>query len=363
MIHYTQGNLLDADAEAIVNTVNTVGVMGKGIALMFKERFPKNMLEYAKACKAKQVQTGKMFVTATGELMGPKWIVNFPTKQHWRANSKMEWITSGLEDLRRFIVENDVKSIALPPLGAGNGKLEWADVKPKIEAALGDLTDVEILIFEPTKQYQHVTRRTGQKKLTPARAMISELIRKYWVMGMECSLLEVQKLAWFLERSIEKRMGSTEGLSNPLDLRFEANIYGPYADRLRHLLSGLDGSYLSSDKAINDSEPLDVVWFNDAKKDVLLTYLNSQEASPYLPSLVETIELIDGFETPFGLELLSTVDWLISKQGVAPELNAIKEGLKNWPASEGSAKRKAQLFDDRAISIALDRLTMKSWAA
>ena len=275
----------------------------------------------------------------------------------------MEWITSSLEDLKRFIIENDVKSIALPPLGAGNGKLEWADVKPKIEATLGDLTDVEILIFEPTKQYQNVTKRTGQKKLTPPRAMISELIRKYWVMGMECSLLEVQKLAWFLERSIEKRMGSTEGLSNPLDLRFEANIYGPYADRLRHLLSGLDGSYLSSDKAINDSEPLDVVWFNDAKKDALHVYLNSQAFAPYIPSLKETESLIDGFESPFGLELLSTVDWLMVKQGVEPNVEAIKEAIMQWPAGINSAKRKAKLFDDRSISIALERLTSSAWAA
>lgn len=363
MIHYTQGNLLDADVEAIVNTVNTVGVMGKGIALMFKERFPKNMLEYSKACKAKEVQTGKMFVTETGELMGAKWIVNFPTKKHWRANSKMEWVTSGLEDLKRFIIENDVKSIALPPLGAGNGKLEWQDVKPKIESALSDLSDVEILIYEPTQQYQNVTKRTGQQTLTPARAMISELIRKYWVMGMECSLLEVQKLAWFLERSIEKRMAVSERLSNPLDLRFEANIYGPYADQLRHLLSGLDGSYLSSDKAINDSEPLDVVWFNDAKNGLLQAYLNSQEASPYLPSLLETVELIDGFESPFGLELLSTVDWLMAKQGVEPNVEAIKEAIMQWPAGINSAKRKATLFDDRSISIALERLTSSAWAA
>ena len=129
MIKYTQGNLLEANAEALVNTVNTVGVMGKGIALMFKERFVKNMNEYAKACKAKQLQTGKMFITETGELMGPKWIINFPTKQHWRSPSKLEWIMAGLNDLKTFIINNNVKSIAIPPLGAGNGGLDWLIVR------------------------------------------------------------------------------------------------------------------------------------------------------------------------------------------------------------------------------------------
>lgn len=114
MIHYTQGNLLEANVDALVNTVNTVGVMGKGIALMFKERFPQNMQAYAKACKAGEVVTGRMFVTQTGELMGPRWIVNFPTKQHWRAKSQMEWVEDGLLDLRRFIVEHQVRSIAIP---------------------------------------------------------------------------------------------------------------------------------------------------------------------------------------------------------------------------------------------------------
>lgn len=363
MIHYTQGNLLVADAEAIVNTVNTVGVMGKGIALMFKERFPKNMQEYTKACKAKQVQTGKMFVTETGELMGPKWIINFPTKQHWRANSKMEWITSGLEDLKHFIIEHNVKSIALPPLGAGNGKLDWLDVKPKIEQALSDLEGVDIFIYEPTQKYQNVSKRQGQTKLTPARAMIAELIRQYGVMGMECSLLEIQKLAWFLERSIEKRASTNSEFKNPLDLRFEAHLYGPYADRLRHLLDNLDGSYLSSDKSINDSDPLDVVWFNDAKKELLQTYLKSSELSPYVKPLQQTTALIDGFESPFGLELLSTVDWLIVKQGVEPTVDAIKQGIQEWPAGHKSAQRKANLFDDRSISIALERLTSPAWAA
>lgn len=161
MISYVQGNLLEAETEALVNTVNTVGVMGKGLALMFKQRFPKNMAEYASACKAKEVVTGKVFVTETGELMGPRWIVNFPTKQHWRGKSQMAWIQEGLQDLRRFITDNKVSSIAIPPLGAGLGGLAWSEVKTEIEQALADLTDVDILIYPPSEKYQNVAKTIG----------------------------------------------------------------------------------------------------------------------------------------------------------------------------------------------------------
>lgn len=149
MLYYVKGNLLESDAEALVNAVNTVGVMGKGIALMFKRRFPLNMELYAKACREKKVVTGKMFVTETGELTGPKWIVNFPTKRHWRNPSRMEWIEDGLKDLRRFIEENRVRSIAIPALGAGNGGLEWSAVKSRIVKHLSDLEGVEVFVYEP----------------------------------------------------------------------------------------------------------------------------------------------------------------------------------------------------------------------
>jgi O-acetyl-ADP-ribose deacetylase (regulator of RNase III) len=153
MISYRQGNLLESHARALVNAVNTVGVMGKGIALMFKKRFRENFEQYAVACKNQQVRIGKMFITMTGEPDGPKWIVNFPTKQNWRAPSKLEWIEEGLKDLRRFIMEERVVSIAIPALGAGNGGLNWSDVKAEIEKALGDLTDVDVVVFEPTEQH------------------------------------------------------------------------------------------------------------------------------------------------------------------------------------------------------------------
>ncbi len=351
MITFTQGNLLESRAEALVNTVNTVGVMGKGIALMFKERFDENFRRYAAACKAEEVQTGKMFVTPVHELDGPRWIVNFPTKQHWRAPSRMEWVVDGLQDLRRFLIKQQVKSIAIPPLGAGNGGLEWAEVREQIERALGDL-DIDILVFEPTKQYQNVAKRAGVEKLTPARALIAELVRRYWVLGMECSLLEIQKLAWFLERAIECYNPD----DNPLNLQFTPHKYGPYANRLDHLLNNLDGSYLHSEKRISDADPLDVIWFDDERKAVVQTYLKS-EAKAYTQALESTAALIDGFESPFGMELLATVDWLLAREGVAPTVPALREGLRHWGGGPDAAARKDRLFDDRALGIALERLT------
>src|ERR1019366_5271691 len=152
MIELTTGNLLDADVEALVNTVNTVGVMGKGVALMFKEAFPENFKAYEAACKRKELRVGRMFVTERHQFIGPKFIINFPTKQHWRNPAKIEWVEAGLEDLERVIVENGIRSIAIPPLGSGNGGLNWSDVRKKIEAALAALP-IRVVVYEPTSKY------------------------------------------------------------------------------------------------------------------------------------------------------------------------------------------------------------------
>lgn len=352
MIRYTQGNLLDAEVEAMVNTVNTVGVMGKGIALMFKEAFPDNFKRYEIACKAQEIQVGHVFATERHALMGPKWIVNFPTKQHWRQPTQLAWVIDGLKDLRAFIQDKGIRSIAIPPLGCGNGGLGWSLVRPEIEAALGELVGVDIVVFEPTSKYQNVVKRAGVQMLTPARALIAELVRRYWVLGIECSLLEIQKLAWFLERNIERLSPD-----NPLDLRFEANKYGPYANRLDHLLNALDGSYLHCEKRLADAGPLDIVWFDEERKDYVQTYLKGQEAKPYMEALTATSDLIDGFESPLGMELLATVDWLLNREGCLATLEGIKDGLHRWPAGKQAAMRKVKLFDERLIGLALERLT------
>jgi len=351
MIRFTKGNLLESGTDAVVNTVNTVGIMGKGIALMFKEAFPANFREYEAACKRGAVRTGDMFVTERPSMLGaPRWIINFPTKQHWRGEARLEWIQAGLEDLRRVIRDKNIRSIALPPLGCGNGGLDWRVVRPLIETALRDLRDVDIVVYEPTPEYQNIAKPAGVEKLTPARALIAELVRRYWILGIECSLLEIQKLAWFLEREIV-----ASGLPNDLDLQFVAHRYGPYAERLKHLLDYLDGSYLRSDVRIPDAKPADVITFNDSKKEIVAAYLKS-EASQYLPALERISSRIEGFESPLGMELLATVDWLIVREHRRPELSDIKAGLRGWPGGADAGERKLRLFDDRMLQLAIDRL-------
>lgn len=357
MIRFVKGNLLEAKVEALVNTVNTVGVMGKGIALMFKEAFPENFARYEAACKAEEVKVGHMFVVERNELFGPKWIINFPTKKHWRHPTKLEWVTDGLRELRAFIVEKGITSIAIPPLGCGNGGLNWPIVKKEIESALADLEDVEVLVYAPTETYQNVAKKEGVEKLTPARALIAEIIRQYWVLGIECTLLEVQKLAWFLERGIEKCAPD-----NPLKLHFEANKFGPFASRLNHLLNSLDGSYLHCEKRIADACPLDTIWFDYNKQDYLQTYLKSGEVKPYVKALEHTSRVIDGFESPLGMELLATVDWLLIKESCAPTVDDIKDALKSWPGGPDAGQRKLKIFNDRLIALALNRLSSQQAA-
>ncbi len=352
MMQFTKGNVLDADVEALVNTVNTVGVMGKGIALMFKEAFPENFEEYRAACDRGEVVVGSIFTYELPAKLtgGPRWILNFPTKKHWRHKSKIEWIEDGLRDLRRIIQEKNIRKVAIPPLGCGHGGLSWNVVKRLIHETLGDLEGVEFHVYQPTSTYQNVAKRKGVEKLTPARALIAELVRRYLLLGIECSLLEIQKLAFFLDREIRRA-----ALGDPLKLAFAARRYGPYADRLRHLLDSLDGSYLHSDKRISDARHTDSIWFDESKTDRVAAFLGS-EAKVFEPVLERTFEFIDGFESPHGMELLSTVAWLLEERGCDPTAESARRGLDDWPDNAG--KRKQRLFDNRMLGLALDRLTV-----
>ncbi len=351
MIRYTQGNLLEAQADAVVNTVNEVGVMGKGIALMIREAFPASANAYMAASKRGEVRVGRMFVTPAEDLHGPRWIVHFPTKKHWRNPSRMEWIRDGLRDLVRVVAEKNIRSIALPPLGCGAGGLEWTQVRREIEMAMSDLSGVDVIVYEPTSKYQNAPKREGVEELTPARALIAELVRRYGELGLECSNLEVQKLAWFLQRAAKRLQ-----LDDPLGLHFAANKYGPYSDQLRHLLNGLDGSYLHCEKRLADAGPLEPIWFERNRRQQVGQYLESEAARRFLPALEAATELIDGFQSPLGMELLATVDWLLHVERCEPSVEAIKQRLGNWPGGAAAARRKLEIFDDRLLGLALQRL-------
>ena len=151
MIEFTTGDIHEADTECLVNTVNCVGIMGLGIALEFKKRYPDNFKFYAEACKREEVQPGQMFVydAEPPPLFGPRYIINFPTKRHWRSEARMEYIESGLVSLVEVIKAKNIRSIAIPSLGCGLGGLDWEEVKPRIESALDVLEDVQVFVYEP----------------------------------------------------------------------------------------------------------------------------------------------------------------------------------------------------------------------
>jgi len=202
-MRYVKGNLLEAKTEALVNTVNTVGVMGKGIALQFKETFPVNFKVYSAACKNGELRPGKLLAVKDHTLEGEKLIINFPTKTEWFKKSQYDYIESGLQELARLIVAREIKSIAIPPLGCGNGGLKWEKVKPMMEKYLGGLQDTDIIVYEPNELVKQLLKNHDQKKdvkLTPAKALLLYIMFYYDSLGEDTSLFVANKLAYFLQR-------------------------------------------------------------------------------------------------------------------------------------------------------------------
>lgn len=338
-IKFIKGNLLEADVEALVNTVNCVGIMGKGIALQFKQTFPENFIEYSKACRSNQVQLGRMFTVLLNSFINPKYIINFPTKQHWKERSRLNNIRTGLESLVAEVENLNIKSIAIPPLGCGNGGLRWDEVRPIIESAFKGLDGIEVYVYEPSGNPDLNTLRVGTKQplLTRARALLLALMAQYSVPGYDTTMLEVQKLAYFLQEAGE-----------PLRLDFTKAKYGPYADNLYHVLQKLEGHYLvgagDGSRAVNIRLSLKP-GINDEVED----FLASEEGA--MQRLDRVANLITGFETPYGMELLSTVHWVVKENPkIANEGEEVIKAVCNW------SERKAKLFKDKHIKTALKQL-------
>ncbi|BCG58085.1 type II toxin-antitoxin system antitoxin DNA ADP-ribosyl glycohydrolase DarG [Paenibacillus sp. URB8-2] len=343
MIEYKKGNLLEAEAEALINTVNCVGVMGKGIALQFKQAFPGNFKEYAKACKNNLVMPGKMFVVPTGYMLNPKYIINFPTKRHWKEKSKIEDIKSGLIDFIDTIKENGIKSVAVPPLGCGNGGLDWNQVKPLIEASAQEVPDVLFMVYPPEGSPEPDKMRVGTEKpkLTRARALLIMLMNLYAAPGYKLSMLEIQKLAYFLQESGED-----------LKLRFVSAQYGPYADNLNHVLQRLEGHFI---RGYGDRNRDAQIYLLPEVVKEAEAFLNSIEDATSEQRLENTKRIIEGYETPYGLELLATTDWIIKHYPDArTDVSRAIDHFKAWN------DRKKKVFKDSHIEMAWKHLTTAS---
>ena len=345
MIEFRSGDILKDDAEALVNTVNCVGVMGRGIALQFKAAFPENFKIYAEACQRGAVQPGRMFVFETGQLTPPRYIINFPTKRHWRGNSRMVDIDAGLAALVEVIREKCIRSVAIPPLGSGLGGLDWLDVKPRIEAALRPLTDVRVIVYEPAGAPASDTMTHSRKapSMTAGRAALVELTHRYLggLLDPFVTLLEVHKLMYFMQEAGE-----------PLRLKFTQAPYGPYAENLRHVLHAIEGHLVSgyADGGDAPDKQLKLVPGAVAEATAFLDQHSATRAR-----FDKVAELVEGFESPFGLELLSTVHWVVKHEPVST-LDDVVECTYAWNP------RKRQ-FTLRQIGIAVNLLSQKGWTA
>jgi len=342
MLEFKEGNLLEEQAEALVNTVNCVGVMGKGIALQFKQAYPENFRQYAKACRAGEVQPGRMFTVPTGKLFNPRYIINFPTKSHWKNKSKIEDIKSGLVALVAEVQRLGLTSIAVPPLGCGNGGLNWVEVKPLIASAFAQLSNVQVIIFEPSGVPAAEKMQVATKKpnMTRGRALIIRLLEVYGLPGYELTKLEIQKLAYFLQEAGEM-----------LKLSYHQHLYGPYADNLNHVLKHIEGHYICGYG--DGTGRAGIYVLPEGKKEAEAFVATEPESQGRLERVSQ---LIYGFETPYGMELLATVHWVATKTA-----NPAKNSEEAIALVHEWSDRKRQLFKPEHIRKAWQRLDEQNW--
>lgn len=339
-MRFLKGNLLAAPVQALVNTVNTYGVMGKGIALQFRERFPQNYLAYKKACEMEQVQTGKMFVFKEQTMQGEKVIINFPTKKHWRHKSQYSYIEAGLQDLVKVLLQEQIVSVALPPLGCGNGGLEWPKVKQMIEKHLSPLKQVEILVYEPNDQVKALLQKeqsAKQARLTDARAMLLYSLFWYEQYGEYASVFAANKIAYLLQESGED-----------LKLKFVKHIYGPYAQAVEKVLYALNGAYLSGLEQMT-ANPFEPLHLNYSRKPEIEHYIKTQLSEIQKLRLQKVFKLLSGFESTLSLELLTSVYYLMAQKNITKPTK-LSQAIKDWNP------QKADRLTDEYIHIAFEHI-------
>jgi O-acetyl-ADP-ribose deacetylase (regulator of RNase III) len=340
MIRYQTGDILKSDAEALVNTVNTMGVMGKGIALQMKEAFPANFKEYQTICKSGQLQPGTLLcVWDTNLIYGRKLVINFPTKTNWRLPSQLIYVEKGLIALRAILLERQVSSVALPPLGCGNGGLDWSIVKPLMVKYLHDL-DIDIIIFEPSAEIKAILQKeeSGKKAhLTNARAMLLYALFAFEGAGEYSTLFAANKIAYFLQRHGQN-----------LRLEFTQNFYGPYSPNVQKVLYALNGVYLKGIEQ-GTAKPFEPLILDYSKFSEVNQYIETQLSATEKHRLQKLLTFLSSYTSELPLEVLSTVDFILLQQ---PDLSldALRPEIRKW------SKRKAEIFQWEHVAQAYEHL-------
>lgn len=317
MFYYKTGDLLKNEAEALVNTVNCEGYMGKGIAYQFKLQFPDNNKDYIKACKNGKLQPGKLHFYKEHE----KIIINFPTKNKWREKSKIEYIEKGLDALIKLIVDLNIKSIAIPPLGSGNGGLNWNDVKVLIEKKLYNISNkIDIYIFEPSHNY--ISTPVYEPKLS-ASALVLMLIK--------CKLsvfnkVRLQKTAYFVDLFSKKKY-----------FNFVAYKYGPY-DHSIDIISQRIKAFQLYYKTKSTEEARDIL-YNKIISENVNNLLKSLE-----PSIEKACNFVNTIETNHELEGLATICFLIEQSNGLTEKDILK-GFKNWSDEKAVKFKETEIIE------------------
>jgi O-acetyl-ADP-ribose deacetylase (regulator of RNase III) len=343
MIEFHTGDLLKTGAEALVNPVNCLGVMGRGLAAQFKRDFPENFLAYKSACDRGELRPGSMFVFETGPLKSPRFVINFPTKRHWRGKSRLEDIDAGLAALVRELRQRGIRSIAVPPLGCGLGGLNWRDVKPRIERAFSELPEVNLFAFEPSPEGggRSLNRSGRPPEMTEGRAILIRLMDRYLAGLMDpfITLLEIHKLLYFAQEA-----------GQPLRLRYSKAPFGPYAENLRHVLAAIEGHFVVGYRDGGDApeKRLEVL---PGAVEASVAFLDGCPDS--LDRSRRVARLAEGYETPFGMELLSTVHWVAARERPS-SVDDVEAGVYRW----GERKRR---FSPEQIRVALMQLDRQGW--
>lgn len=329
--------MFEEPTEAIVNTVNCVGVMGKGVALEFKRRWPDNFKAYKRLCGDKTLSPGKMFVFDNNDFLTQdkhRYLINFPTKQHWRSRSKIEYVKDGLIDFIEQVREFDIKSVAVPPLGCGNGGLEWADVRPLIEEAASQLPDVRFVVFGPAEQTVQPEQSFAPNYLTIERASMMVAfteLEKYF--GGHFTRLTAQKITYFLQV-----------LGTDFRLKFAKQQYGPYSETLHKAFKKMETKRYISGYTIEDPEIVVMSGAYAAADE----FLKSKDVEIF-GAIQRLSLLIEGYESPYGMELLASVHFLSVNEGIStqPEMS---RALEAWN------DHKRESYPEPVVTAALARL-------